>query len=329
MSQNHKPTTLDHTGAITNSHNEEAKALDVVTVNSLVPARYGKVELEYITTGSAAGQVGKAMYYSNGTYQEMKIIFKGNELGSAHKSTINFINRSANSLAGQYFVIHDDTGAVMVWFNVNFNNSKPNNSECYRDIEINLLSSHDHETVAKRVANTLSIDTKFVAIYSSYYVIISSSSAGKRSNSKDGNANIFIKNTEGINPILLNNKYFVLNSSENEDSYYVWYNVGGTGVNPNIPGKTGLMVNISNNAKSTEVANNTKLVLDSTSKFITNIDSDNLLIANKKIGESAITFENSAGFTILAQKMGESRNLLVTLILSYSTDGSINSVERI
>lgn len=329
MSQNYKPTTLDHTGAITNSHNEEAKALDVVTVNSLVPARYGKVELEYITTGSASGQVGKAMYYSNGTYQEIKVICKGNELGSAHKSTINFVNRSANSLAGQYFIIYDDVGAVMVWFNVNFNNTKPNNLECYRDIEINLLSSHDHETVANRTASIISLDSKFVALFSSSYVIISSSSAGVRSNSKDGSTNLFIKNTEGINPVSLNNKYFVINSAENENSYYVWYNVGGSGINPNIPGKTGLVVNISPNAKVSEVVNNTKIVLDSTSKFITNIDNGSLLIANKKIGEASLSYDNSAGFTILLQKLGENRNLLVTLVLSYSSDGSINSVERI
>jgi hypothetical protein len=329
MSKNYKQTSLDHTGAITNSHNEDAKALDVVTVNSLVPTRYGKVELEYITTGAAAGQVGKAMYFSNGTYQEIKVLCKGNELGSAHKSTINFVNRSANSLAGQYFIIYDDVGAVMVWFNLNFNNSKPNNSECYRGIEVNVLSSHDHETVAKRVSNTLSMDTKFVAVYSGSYTIISSSSAGKRNNSKDGNTNLFIKNTEGVNPISLSGKYFVVNSAENEGSYYVWYRVNGIGTDPSISGKIGLMVSISGNATSSEVASNTKIVLDSTSKFITNIDNDALFISNEKIGEATIAFENSAGFTVLAQKMGENRNLLVTLVLSYSSDGSINSVERI
>ena len=63
--------------------------------------------------------------------------------------------------------------------------------------------------------------------------------------------------------------------------------------------------------------------------MITNIDNDALFISNEKIGEAAIAFENSAGFTVLAQKMGENRNLLVTLVLSYSSDGSINSVERI
>jgi hypothetical protein len=173
------------------------------------------------------------------------------------------------------------------------------------------------------------MDSKFVALYSSSYVIISSSSAGVRVNSKDGNTNLFIKNTEGIDSKTLNNKYFIINSADNEDSYYVWYNVGGTGVDPNISGKVGLMVNIPNNAKSAEVAINTKIVLDATLKFITNIDNDSLFISNKKIGEAVVTYDNSAGFTILMQKLGESRNLLVTLVLSYSSDGSINSVERI
>ena len=85
MEKNDKPTTLDYTNAITSSHNEKAKALNVIAVNSLVPVRFGKVELEYITSGNGEGEVGKADYYSNGVYQETRVVTRGDKLGTAQR----------------------------------------------------------------------------------------------------------------------------------------------------------------------------------------------------------------------------------------------------
>lgn len=329
MSKNDEKSSLDYTNAITTSHNEEARALDVVTVNNLVPARYGKVELDYYTSGNGNGNVSQARYYSNGVYQETKVITRADALGTAHKSTISFINRTPASLAGKAFILYDSVGAVKVWYNVDFADAEPSDPAAYRSIQINLLSSYDHEAVAKKTAQTIALDAQFLAVYSAYYVIISSSSVGIKPDSFDINTGLFIKNTPGIQPASLNNTYWFINSANNVEQYYVWYNVNGAGIDPAIVGKTGLMVAISSGSDSVTVAQNTKSVLDGTNKFITNIDSDTLVITNKLVGVTASASENNTGFLIFVQKPGQNRELLVTLVMTYNSNGNIFSVERL
>ena len=329
MFRNEKPSSSDFSHAITSSHSEEIGALNVVTVNNLVPVKFGKVSLEYVTSGYGIGQVEKAHYYSNGVYQESLMICNGDTLGSAHKTTVSFINRSPASLAGKGFIIHDDSGKVLVWFNVDFNNTEPIVDGISRYIEVNLLSRHDHETIAKKTAQSLTLDSSFIAIYSLYYVVISSNSEGLKSNSFDLDSGMYIKNTQGKNSVSLNNTYWFLNSANNENSYYLWYKVSNLGVNPNISGKTGIMVSISAGASAESVAQATKIALDSTNKFITNITSDRLLIANKKIGVTVIPSEQITNFYIVTQKLGEDRKLLATLIMEYDSQNNIISVERL
>jgi hypothetical protein len=329
MFKNEKPSSADYTNAITSSHNEEAGALNVVTVNNLVPARFGKVMLEYVTSGYGTGQVEKAHYYSNGVYQESLVICNGDTLGSAHKTTISFINRNPASLAGKGFIIHDNGGRVLVWFNVDFSNAAPNIDGISRYIEVNLLSNHDHETIAKRTAQALTLDSSFIAIYSLYYVIISSNSEGSKSDSFDLDSGLYIKNTKGKDPTSLNNTYWFINSGNNDNSYYIWYNVSNSGTDPNISQKTGIMVSISAGASAESVTQATKIALDSTGKFITNINSDRLLIANKKLGNTMISSEQTTNFYIITQKLGEDRKLLATLIMEYDAQNNIVSVERL
>lgn len=329
MSKNDVKSSLDYTNAITDVHNEDSSALDVINVNTLVPERFGRIEFTYLTSGPASGEVSQARYYSNGVYQETRLVSRGDSVGSAHKTTISFINRTPASLAGKSFIIHDSVGAVNVWFNVDFSYTAPVVAGTYRNIVINLLSSQTPEVVANKVALAMDLDAQFLAVQSLYYVIISSSTVGIKEDSYDINTGLYLKNTAGVNPQTLNNKYFFINSALNANQYYVWYNVGGAGVNPAIPGKTGLMVSIPIGSSAEVVAQNTKTVLDTTAKFITNIDKDTLVITNVLIGVTNPAQEQNTGFLVFVQKLGENRELLATLNMLYNAQGKLTSVERL
>lgn len=325
MSKNEKPSSLDYTNAITSSHNEEAKALRVINVNSFVPEKYGKVFLEY----NSEGDIQKADYYSDGVYQETKIITRGDKLGTAHKTTISFINRTPESLNGKAIILYDNGGAVKVWFNVDFASTEPAVAGTYRSIEVNLMSGNDHETVAKKTALALTMDSQFIAVYSLYYIIVSSSTVGNKPDSRDFNTCLFIKNTAGINPVSLNNKYFYINSATNAIQYYVWYNVNGAGVDPAISGKTGVMIAISTGSTAQVVAQATKNALDSLGDFLTNIDSDTLLVTNNLVGATSSAQDINTGFLLFEQRTGKGRDLIVTLVLEYDGNGNLSSVERL
>jgi hypothetical protein len=329
MNKNYKPSSLDYTNAITDAHSEDNKALSVVTANNLVPVRFGKVELTYITSGNGAGSVGQARYYSNGAYQETRIVCRGDSLGSAHKTAISFINKTSASLDGRCFVVYDSIGAVKVWYNVDFNSTEPVISNTYRSIAVNILSSHTHETIANRTALALSADSEFIAVYNSYYVVISSSSIGVKENSYDISTGMFIKNTSGVEAKSLNGAYFYINSATNTNQYYVWYNVAGTGNDPNIPGKVGLMVEITTGSTAEIVCQSTKTVLDNTNKFITNINGDAMIITNVTIGQTNIASDINTDFLIFQQKLGENRELLAILNMEYDSQNNIISVERV
>jgi len=328
-SKNRKMTKLDYTNAITAAYNDDAPALNVVNVNSLVPVRFGKVEVQYITSGNGAGQVGQANYYSEGVYQETRIVCRGDNLGSANKTTINFINRTPASLAGKAIVLFDSIGAVNVWFNVDFSNSAPPVPNTYRDLEINLLSSQDPDTVAKKVAQAIALDPAFLTVYSSTYVIISSSSSGLLPDSYDFDTQLFLKNTPGSNPQHLNNRYFFINSALNANEYYVWYNVNSGGTDPAIAGKTGLMVAIPMGSSASTVAIATASVLNSTNKFITNINGDTLEVSNNLVGLSDPAKENDTGFLIFVEKIGGARQLLASVVITYDEDCNIIAAERL
>jgi hypothetical protein len=51
----------------------------------------------------------------------------------------------------------------------------------------------------------------------------------------------------------LNNQYFLINSANNESQYYVWFNVGGNGLDPAIAHRTGLEVSIYPNSPANVV----------------------------------------------------------------------------
>lgn len=327
--KNNKPSELDYSSAITDSHNEENKALNVVAVNSLVPSRYGKVELTYVSSGPAKGSVNQAKYFSDGIYQETKLITRADITGSAHKTVLNFVNKTPSDLAGKSFVVYDNSGAVNVWYNLDFSNVAPSVSGTYRNIEVNIFSTNNSEQLANKTALALDLDAQFISIQMSNLTMISSASVGVKQNSYDSSTSLLITNTLGTAANTLNNKYFFLNSALNQNLYYVWYNVGGAGVNPLIPGKTGLMVAIPVGASAEVVAQNTKSILEATGKFITNISSNNIVVSNTLIGVTDEAKEVNTSFTILTRKLGQNRELLATINMTYNALGELSAVERI
>jgi hypothetical protein len=52
----------------------------------------------------------------------------------------------------------------------------------------------------------------------------------------------------------LNNKYFLINSANNTHQYYVWFNVGGNGLDPMVAHRTGIPVSIYPNASPAVIA---------------------------------------------------------------------------
>jgi hypothetical protein len=321
-------TSLDYTNAITSAHNEAEQAFNVINANSLLPPNFGKFDMTYIDGPNGCKLISQVDYYSRGCYEKTRFIFNADLLGTAHKTTLNFINKTPAMLAGKGFVIYDEIGAVLVWFNVDFNNTAPSAPETYREIVVNLLSAHTSTLIAQKTALALSIDPKFLGVYSMTYTIISSTSVGLKTNSYDLNSGVPVKNSAGKDANSLNSKYLLINSANNANSYYIWYNVNGAGIDPLVPGKTGLMVAIPAGSTASVIAQASKSIIDSTGKFITNINGDSLHVRNKTIGATTSASAGTTDVYVLTEDEGMDREHLATIIIGYE-GSTIVSVERV
>jgi hypothetical protein len=304
---------------------EKDQAFNVINANTLVPPNHGKILLEY----NSKDLITKAIYYSKGIAQETRLSTRGDSLGSAHKITLNFKSKTPAMLAGKSFVIYDNIGAVNVWFDVDFSHAEPVNPATHRSIVINLQSGNTPEQIAQKTALAFSIDSQFIAVSTLTYAIISSNSPGLKPDAYDVSTGVYVKNTPGVEPKSLNSKYFLINAANNSPRYYVWYNVNGAGVDPLLSGKQGIMVALSSGASAETVAVLTKQALDSTLKFLTNIDSETLIITNSEVGVSDVSEEGDSDFLVFIQKLGEDRAYLATLVIEYDSKDNIISVERI
>lgn len=135
---------------------------------------------------------------------------------------------AATGLAGKYFLISNTTIDYYVWFTVDGSGSDP--------------------AVAGRTGIKINLQSTFTSI--DVAGCISESLSGKQVNT------ILVRAGSLITP----NSYFDFNTLT--QAYYVWYNVGGTGVDPTPPGKIGIEVNITTSDAIALVASETAITIN-------------------------------------------------------------------
>jgi hypothetical protein len=328
MSKQNGLSDYDANNVLRDAHNKDAGALDVIAVNGLVPARFSKIDLTYITSGNGIGEVGEALYYSDGNKQQQTIICRNDELGSAHKTSLSFYNRTPQNLAGTYLVIYDDIGPVGIFFNTDGANSTPITSAVYRFIVVNILGTDSEIAIANKLIAAADADSKFFAIGNQAFAVISNNTSGVRVDSYDVNTNLYLRNVRGIDTKTLNSTYFTINTALDAQQYYVWYNVAGTGTNPSVSGKTGIQVAIIAGATESQVAVATGTALDA--YFLTNIDEAKVIVTELLVG-TATRIQDVTCFMpgITLDVKGTNRELVAHLVLSYDTNTNLISVERL
>jgi hypothetical protein len=327
MSKQNGLSNYDSNNVIRDAHNESNNALDVIAVNGLVPSRFSKIDLTYITAGDGLGEIGDVRYYSDGEYQQQTITFRNDEVGSAAKTAISFYNRTPQNLAGTYFVIHDDVGPVGIFFDTDGANSLPISSTVYRFITVSLAGSDTEVDIASKLVSTLDVDSKFFAVGNQAFTVVSNRTRGTREDSYDFNSNLYLRNTAGIDPNTLDGTYFFINSALDAAEYYVWYNVDAVGTDPLISGKTAIPVVIASGDSAISVASATSSALSSL--FTVVLDSNKVTVTNKLIGVTTrIQDITSSMPSITMDVLGEDRVLVAHLVLTYAANKDLISVER-
>jgi hypothetical protein len=103
----------------------------------------------------------------------------------------------------------------------------------------------------------------------------------------------------------LNSKYFLINSPS--VGYYVWYDINSSGVDPALPGKTGLVVAAATGATAAQIATATRAVLDAHAAFVCPAPVGAVMtVTNAVAGAASDTAAGNSGFTVSTTTQGVS-----------------------
>lgn len=167
-----------------------------------------------------------------------------------------------------------------------------------------LKNAHSQEADALRVIDTNNI----VGQYWSHVVLTYDA------NDSVDNAKFYYDKTRGIYEITLiadvvgslNNKYFTIDTGQTEKKYYVWYNVDGTGSDPNIPDREGIEIPIQQNDAAEFVALATQMFLNLKPELkVTKLLNAKIKIENNLSGTSSLDDFNT-GFNFVTVEQGVS-----------------------
>lgn len=133
----------------------------------------------------------------------------------------------------------------------------------------------------------------------------------------------------------LNGKYFSINSANDQEQFYVWFDTNGSGVDPAIANKTGIKVYLSTG----DVANTVALKITNTlnsyvDQFSVTNSTNTITITNINYGSSTDATMNTSGFTLgsITQGRGEgSTQVLLSDLTSpaQAVDETIRSFVRV
>lgn len=167
----------------------------------------------------------------------------------------------ATTIDGKYFIIYDANGSVAYWYDVDNNGTVEPAHGASRSIEITTVTSG-------MTANQVATQTN-TAITAGIV---------------ESNSITTLADVSGS----LNNKYFLLNSANNTNNYYVWYNVASAGTDPTLAGKTGIQIALSTNATANTVASTTNSAINTAASayFTSSVLSSTVTIVNTSGGNS-------------------------------------------
>lgn len=125
--------------------------------------------------------------------------------------------------------------------------------------------------------------------------------------------------------------YFLMSAANNVTNYFVWYNVGGAGVNPALAGKTGIMVAITNVMTATQVASATVSAVNTVAgaNFTATSNLSVVTITNDANGEATDSVDVSTGFNIVTTQQGAAANISVIIPGSANNTVDVDAINTL
>lgn len=237
-----------------------------------------------------------------GEYEQTEITTVADEQGIQEITEITTVD--ALSIGGSYLTLQDLAGPVAIWFNVDGLDSEPSHG-ANRSLEVSVLSTDFANTVASSTAAVINADSEFSAIVSGAAEV----------------TDLTFPAPAGIN----DSNYFLLNSANDENKYYVYFDKTGSAADPAISGRLPVLVDIQLAATADDVASAVQAELDALVDFGASVSTNVVTVTN---AEEGITTDASnisvTGMSILVTTQGANGN---TITVTNTSKASLPDVQ--
>lgn len=254
--------------------------------------------------------------------------------GTAEVTPITFSAETGVNYTGKYFTINsaDDFNRYYVWYQVSGAGSDPMPAGL-TGVQVLIHSGDNGTTIAAKTTSALSALIRDFSVNStSATMTITNLNVGYTTDATTGTLGAAItigsitqgtgelaaKETTNITttaPAGLGGKYFTLNSAFDKELYYIWYTVDGSGSDPLISGRIGIMVPVLSTDTSTQVASKTVSTVNTAITTIIMTSLTNVITAtNFRYGPAGDATAGTSGFTILITQQGALNVLLSTAV---------------
>jgi len=259
----------------------------------------------------------------------------------------------AGSLDGKYFILQDNDGKVAFWYDIDnsgttipdaIDTTGGNSEGVNRAVEITTVATGDLiGTVGTKTYTAIDTDSKFSGISddTAGTIVVENTEYGARVLGYNGDASpgfTFSALVEGQDS-LLDGNFWTFYSTDNEASFYVWYNSdAGSAVDPAPDGYDyGIEVAVSLGDTADTVASATRLALTN-NEYVANYftisgATNNIILTNLTVGDANDASDGSAStnfaFTITTEGAAHGRNATTVWRWRHSQIGEyVNITDR-
>lgn len=235
-------------------------------------------------SGVGAEEVSEIICLDDGSgeFEQSKIETVADEQGT--KEITEIVTTDALNLGGSYITLRDAAGSVAVWFNVDSLDSEPSHG-ANRSLEVNVLGTDLSAAVASALAGVVTGDSEFTATVSG---------AAEETD-------LTFPAKAAINDA----DYFLINSANDTNQYYVYFDVTGAAVDPAISGRLPVLVDIQAATTADDVAAAVQTELDLIVDFGATVVTDTVTVTNAADGSTTDASNVTVtGMTILVATQG-------------------------
>ena len=314
-------SNLDYPQVLKDSHNKPLHALDVNQINSLVPSSFTKVDI----TRDSSGNITIVQYYGLGLVEKFSLGVRDNVQGTYEISTLFMTSRTPADLDGKYFIIYDDVGSVGVWFDLDGGSTSPTTGAT-RDIEVDIITGDSSSDLASKLVSAMNSDSKFSASAVSSVAVIQSSTVGNKTDATQGTTSISITVTDGI--ASLAGQSFDISYYDNSDTYTYYYSIDGNSGSYS-PGTSDIEIALTSSDTSTTTATKTATVINNQTYLSSTNTSALVYVDYLREGNATGFTDVDTGFESVTIQVGQDKELVSTIYITYDDCGQISGVERV